>query len=226
MLFWIAILTGALFTWLAVRMGFYEMWALLFNLIVSIYLSIFLAPLVADSIPMPGRASWCLALSMIALAGGCFALLHGLSWVFLTGQFKVRFPSLFDVVFSGVLGFVTGFLILSFAALTLSTTPLVQRKIVSTLGLGRQGQRANVAGIAYCCDLVHRVAGFGDASTTQGAIARLFDTSDRLSESDKVSPDPNEPNAANAPQPQPPETKEAKPPMRLHRRTLPADALN
>ncbi len=225
MLFWIAILTGALFVWLAVRMGFYEMWALLFNLIVSIYVSIFLAPLVAESVPMPGSASWCLALSMLVLAGGCFALLHGLSWVFLTGQFKIRFPNLFDVVFSGALGFVAGFLILSFAALIVSTTPLVQSKIVSTLGMSRKDQQANVAGIAYCCDLIHRVVGFGDDSATQAAITKLFNTGDRLTASDKTPLEPNDVNAANPPQIRPSETGEAKPPGRLQRRTLPPDAM-
>ena len=225
MVFWIAILAGALFIWLAVQMGFYETWALLFNIIISIYVSIFLTPAVTRFVPMPGGASWCTALSMLVLAGGCFAVLHGLSWVFLTGQFSIRFPSVFDVVFSGILGFVAGFLVLSFVALALSTTPLAQHKIVSTLGLGRQGQQANIAGIARCCDLIHSVAGFEDTGTTEAAVARLLETSDRLAADDKVRPDPNEPNAVDAPQPQPVETKAEKKPSRLQRRSLPADSL-
>jgi hypothetical protein len=229
MVFWIAILTGALFIWLAVRMGFYETWALLFNILVSIYVAIFLAPVVAEFIPMPGKASWCTALSMLVLGGGCFAILHGLSWVFLTGQFSIRFPSLFDVVLSGLLGFVAGFLVLSFAALIVSTTPLARNEIVGTLGMDRQGQQANIAGIAHCCDLIHRAAGFADGFTTQKAVTRLLETTDRLSANDKtpLAPnEPNEPNVVNPPQPQPSETKEARPPGRLHRRTLPAESLD
>jgi len=225
MVFWIAILTGALFIWLAVRMGFYETWAMLFNILVSIYVAIFLAPVVAEFVPMPGKASWCVALSMLVLGGGCFAILHGLSWVFLTGQFNIRFPGLFDVVLSGLLGFIAGFLVLSFAALMVSTTPLAQNKIVSTLGVTREGQRANIAGIAYCCDLVHRFAGFGDGSTTEIAVARLLDTSDHLSASDTAPPEPTEPNAANPPQPQPSQAEEPKPRGGLHRRTLPTDVV-
>lgn len=225
MVFWIAILTGALFVWLAVRMGFYETWALLFNILVAIYVSIFLAPAVARFVPMPGGASWCTALSMLVLAGGSFAILHGLSWVFLTGQFSVRFPSLFDVVFSGILGFVAGFLILSFAALALSTTPLAEHKIVTTLGLGRQGQKANVVGISRCCDLIHSVAGFADSGTTQAAVERLLETSDRLTASDKIRLDPNDPNAADTPQPPPPEPKDEQKPTRFHRRSIPDTSL-
>ena len=227
MVFWIAILAGVLFAWLAVRMGFYETWVLLFNIVVSIYIAIFLAPVVADFVPMPGRASWCMSLSMLVLAGGSFALLHGLSWVFLTGQFRGRFPSLFDVLFSGLLGFVAGFLILSFATLALSTTPLVQHRILRTLGLGRKDQGANIACVAQCCDLVHRVAGFDDGSTTQTAVTRLLNTSDRLTAQDSATPrlgGPADPNAPNKPPPQPPTPRENKPPAGLQRRTLPADA--
>jgi hypothetical protein len=225
MVFWIAVLIGALFVWLAVRIGFYETWVLLFNIVVSIYVSIFLAPIVARFVPMPGGASWCTALSMVVLAGGSFAILHGLSWVFLTGQFSVRFPSLFDVVFSGLLGFTAGFLILSFAALALSTTPLAKHKIVTTMGLGRESQGANVAGIARCCDLIHSVAGFADSGTTEAAVERLLQTSDDLAANDKPQPDPNDPNQAATHQPQPRETREPGPPAGLHRRSIP-DPLN
>jgi hypothetical protein len=221
MVFWIAVLTGALFVWLAVRRGFYETWALLFNLIVSIYVSVFLAPAVARFVPMPGGAAWCTALSMLVLAGGTFAILHGLSWVFLTGQFSVRFPSLFDVVFSGILGFAAGFLILSFAALALSTTPLAQHKFVTTLGLGRDGQKANVVGIARCCDLIHSVAGFADSGTSHAAIAKLLETSDELAANDEPRPEPNEPHSPPAQPPQPPEDKGSRPPAGLQRRSLP-----
>ncbi|MGE5293425.1 MAG: CvpA family protein [Solirubrobacterales bacterium] len=224
MIFWIAILTGALFVWLAVRRGFYETWALLFNVIVAIYVAIFLAPAMARFVPMPGGAAWCMALSMFVLAGGVFALLHGVSWVFLTGQFSVRFPSVFDVIFSGLLGFVAGFLILSFVALTLSTTPLAQHKIVTTLGLGRQGQTANVVSLSRCCDLIHSRVGFAGSGTTQTAVERLLQTSDELTTSDKPAPtDPNEPNATTPPQPQPQPSKKESPklPGGLQRRSIP-----
>ena len=35
--------------------------------------------------------------------GEHLALLHGLSYVFLTGQFNIPFPRIFDIVLSGVL---------------------------------------------------------------------------------------------------------------------------
>lgn len=226
MIFWIAILAGALFAWVAVRIGFYETWALLFNIIISVYVSIFLAPTVAQFVSSPGEGSWSTALSMFVLAGGCFAILHGLSYVFLTGQFSVKFPALFDVVFSGILGFVAGFLILSFAALALATTPLSENKLVSTLGLGRNGQQANIAGIARCCDLIHSVAGFADAGTTQTAVARLLEMSDRLTTEEKSLTDNDESSATNPPQAQPHQPTDDTTETHPRRRTVPAEPPN
>jgi hypothetical protein len=199
MMFWIAILGGALFIWLAVRMGFYETWVLFLNTLVSIYVSVFLTPLLAEYVPAPGGApSYQVALCMIVLAGGCFALLQGLSYVFLTGQFHIPFPRVFDIVFSGALGFLAGFLMLSFVGLVLTTTPLAEHKIVGVFGLGALPQQArgpqaqnaalgnpNLACITRCCDVIHSFAGFHDAgNTTQAAVQKLM-------EAPRVSPAPN-----------------------------------
>ncbi len=195
MMFWIAILAGALFVWLAVRLGFYETWALFFNIVVSIYVSVFLTPILAEFARASGGASsYHTALCMIVLAGGCFALLQGLSFVFLTGQFHIPFPRVFDVVFSGMVGFVTGFLVLSFIALVLTTTPLASHKIVGVLGLSRQSQPANLVCITRCCDVIHFFAGSDDdGDTPQAALQRLLQTN-------TVHPGPrNRPPDANQP---------------------------
>jgi len=198
MVFWIAILAGILFVWLAVRLGFYATWVLLFNIVISIYVAIFLTPLIVSFAPAAGQvASYGAALSMLVLAGGCFALLHGLSYVFLTGQFNIAFPRIFDIVLSGVLGFAAGFLILSFAAIVLTTTPLAQQEIVSSIGFNEQSQRANISCVARCCDLVHAIAGFeGGKEATGTAIHRLLDVQrDLSSQRQEPKPDANEPPA-------------------------------
>ncbi len=192
MVFWVAILVGALFVWLAVRMGFYETWVLLFNVIISMYIAIFLAPIVSELAPAPsGASSYGTALSMVLLAGGCFAVLHGLSYVFLTGQFSIPFPRMLDIVFSGILGFVAGFLVLSFLALVLATTPLADNSVVAGIGLGGSSQRTNISCIARCCDLIHSFAGPGDR-TTRAAVQQLLDSGSRQSGEDGPA-DTNEP---------------------------------
>jgi hypothetical protein len=190
MVFWIAILVGVLFVWLAIRMGFYETWVLFFNAVISIYLSVFLTPILIEWVPAPGAApSYHVALCMILLAGGSFAVLHGLSFIFLTSQYHIPFPRVFDSLLSGMLGFATGFLVFSFLGLVLTTTPLAENKIVGTLGLGRPSQPAkdaqtrtaafkspNLSCLTRCCDLIHSFAGFHDPGiTSQAAVQELMD---------------------------------------------------
>lgn len=202
MVFWIAILVGGLFVWLAVRMGFYETWILCFNIIMSMYLGIFLAPTVVEFAPGTGGLSaYGTALSMAVLAGGCFAILQGLSFVFLTGQFSIPFPRVFDIVLSGLLGFLSGFLILSFLALVLTTTPLAKHEMVSGVGLNKQSQRATLSTVAWCCDLIHSVAApeAGD-QTTKAAVDQLLEPHRIPGEVDgSDEPDPNEPPVVRRP---------------------------
>ncbi len=202
MMFWIAILAGALFVWLAVRIGFYETWVLFFNVLVSIYVSMFLTPLLARLVPTAGGASsYHTALCMIVLAGGCFALLQGLSFVFFTGQFHIPFPRVFDVLFSGILGFVVGFLVLSFIALAMTTTPLTNHKIVGVFGLGRQSQSANLVCLTRCCDLVHFFAASdNNDGGPQAALQRLLQMKTAAPASSVTAREANEPPASRPPQ--------------------------
>jgi hypothetical protein len=203
MVFWIAILVGAVFVWLAVRMGFYQSWGLLFNIVISIYLAIFLAPLVADWAPTTGGgAGYGIMLSLIALAGGCFAILYGLSYVFLTGQFSIPFPKVLDILVAGSFGFLSGFLIWSFVALVVTASPLAQHKVLSTLGFNRQAQKANIACMAWCCDVVHSVARFEPAeNATVKAIDHLIEKAESVSQS--AGDEPNGAPQAAVPAPSP-----------------------
>ena len=193
MVFWIANLVGGVLVWVAVRLGFYQTWVLCFNTIVSVYLAIFLAPIVVEFAPGTGGfSSYCMALSMAVLAGGCFAILQGLSFVFLTGQFSIPFPQVFDIVLSGLLGFLAGFLVLSFVALVITTTPLAEHGMVSGVGLNKQSQQTNLSTIAWCCDLVHSFAPpEAEDKATQAAVERLLEA--RRTTDENEGPDPNGP---------------------------------
>lgn len=162
--------------WLAVCLGFFQTWSLLFSIVISIYLAIFLAPNVAEFAPATDAISpYCTALSMTVVAAGCFAILYGLSYVFLTAQYKISFPGIIDIVLAGAMGFLTGFLLLSFAALILTVTPLAENNLAKGMGLNRESEQANIACVAWCCDLVHSVAGADrDESATTAAIEGLL----------------------------------------------------
>lgn len=206
MVFWVAILIGVLFAWLAVRLGFYETWILSFNIVVSIYVAIFLAPLVLDFAPATGLgAAYGTALSLLVLAGGCFAILQGMSYVFLTGQFKIPFPRAFDILVAGLLGFGAGFLVLSFVALILTTTPLAEHEIVSTIGFSRESQSPNITCIVRCCNVVDAVVSGGSGNRgAAAAVRRLFEASGTRTGRAEGPADVNEPPAPLRPPAQPP----------------------
>ena len=175
MLFWIGILVGAAVTYMAVKMGFYETWVLLFNLTVAIYLGIFLRPLIADLVPAAGDTDFGCALTLLAVAGGVFAILHGLSFVFLTGQFKVPFPKIFDVVFSGILGFLAGLLIWSFASLLICVSPLAQESAIEKIGFSAASYDSEY--LAWWCDLIHNFTASENAVTCKQAISDALKSS-------------------------------------------------
>lgn len=177
MVFWAGILVGGVFIWFAVKIGFYEMWAMLFNIVISIYVAIFLTPVILDIVPGAGDISFCNAFAMAVLAIGTFFILYGITYVFLTGQFNVSFPKIFDILFTGILGFLAGFLVLSFAALVITITPISQNRFVKQVGFNRQSQQANITYICWWCDLVNSIVSSPDTKiTSEQAIEQLLNS--------------------------------------------------
>ncbi len=79
MVFWIGILFGCLFVWLAVKKGFYETWILLFNIIIAVYLAVFLGPVIANVVPVARGSAYNNALCMMIPGVGAFLILYGIS---------------------------------------------------------------------------------------------------------------------------------------------------
>ncbi len=175
MVFWLGILSGGLFIWFAMKIGFYEMLAMFFNIVISIYVAIFLGPVILDIIPEASDISFCNAFAIVVLAIGTFFILYGITYVFLTGQFKVSFPKSFDILLAGILGFLAGFLVLSFAALVITITPISQNRFVKQVGLNRNSQQANISYICWWCDLVNSIVSSPDTKiTSKQAVEHLL----------------------------------------------------
>jgi len=175
MVFWLGILSGGLFTWFAIKIGFYEMWAMLFNIVISVYVAIFLAPVILNIIPEAGDIPSSQAIALTVLGAGTFCILFGITYVFLTGQFKVSFPKSFDILFAGLLGFLAGFLVLSFAALVITITPISQNRFVRQVGFNRNSQQANISYVCWWCDLVNSIVSSPDTKiTSKQAVEHLL----------------------------------------------------
>ena len=209
MVFWLGILTGGLFIWFAIRIGFYEMLAMFFNIVISVYVAIFLSPVILEIVPEAGDIPCCNALALAVLAAGTFFILYGITYVFLTGQFKVSFPKLFDILFTGVLGFLAGFLVLSFAALVITITPISQNRFVKQIGFNRNSQQANISYICWWCDLVNSMVYSPDTKiTSKQAVEHLLnDTQSKTPEKEAgqttisapVEPEDSNENQPNSP---------------------------
>jgi hypothetical protein len=162
MVFWAGILAAAFFAWLAVKIGFYETWTMLFNIVISIYLSVFLTPAITTMVPAAGDTAYGNALTLITVAVGAFLILHGVSYSFLTSRFSIWFPRPVDNVGSGLLGFLGGLLIWSFVTLVISVSPLSQSGFAQDIGLKSTVEQTSVPYIAWWCDIVNAVVATDD----------------------------------------------------------------
>ncbi len=156
MAFWVGILVGGFFAWIAMKLRFYQTWCLVFNIVISIYLAIYLRPVII-SIPMVGDMPYSNVLTMVTVALGCFLILHGISYTFLTGQFSISFPKVFDILGTGFLGFLTGYFVWSFLALLIYITPISRNSFVKGVGFTDQFKQTSVSYICRAFNLVNRI---------------------------------------------------------------------
>jgi hypothetical protein len=200
MVVWIGILVGALFAWFAVKTGFYETWAMLFNIIISVYLGIFLGPVLVDIVPGAADTPYSSILAMLSSAIAAFLILHCISYTFLTGQFSVTFPSIFNSLGAAFLGFLAGFLVWSFATVLICISPISQNSFVRGLGFGGASQQTNLSNLSWWCNLVHKAAASGNGKIScEEQIARLLKKAEKKKGTETGRPsEPNDPAGASS----------------------------
>ena len=157
MVFWAGILVAALFARLAIKIGFYETWAMLFNIAVSVYLGISLRPILIELVPSAGDTPYGSTLTIFGIAIGAFLILHGISFVFFTGQFSVSLPNVLNIIGAGFLGFVAGFLVWGFVSFMVSTTPIFESAYMKQLDLGSQIRQTSVPVVCWWCSFVNKI---------------------------------------------------------------------
>ena len=211
MAFWFGLLAAGLFAWFAIGIGFYELWVMLFNIVLSIYLAIFLRPIIVN-IPAVGDAPYSDPLTMIAIAVASFSILHGISYTFITSQFKVSFPRIFNTLGAGFLGFLAGFLVWNFVSFLIFITLISQsqKAFVREIGFNDEFQQSNVSVICWWCDLVNRLSRQDNEITSEEAISELLkSTEPELQVEPAEQAEPNDVEAGVSEQEQfglPPET--------------------
>jgi uncharacterized membrane protein required for colicin V production len=153
MLLLAGILVGGLCVWFAIKIGFYETWAMLFNIVIAIYIALFLAQPIVNFLPEEtGNIPCCEALTLLIVAVGSFLILYGITYILFTSQFCVNFPKIFDILFAGLLGFFGGFLILSFAALIICLTPFGKYAAIN-----KESVKNNMKSTYWLFDGIHSI---------------------------------------------------------------------
>jgi len=133
--FWLSILIAVLFAYSTIKLGFYHAWTMLFNLLVAVYIAVRIGPVLEDFFPAATNGQYGKAISLLATGTGTFLILQGIAYILLIGQFEVAFPRTVNTLGSGLMGFLAGFTICSFATLVICTTPFSQQQYVKEIGL-------------------------------------------------------------------------------------------
>ena len=174
MLLLTGILVGGFCVWFAIKIGFYETWAMLFNVVIAIYISIYLARPIVDFLPEEtGNIPCCEALTVLIMAVGSFLILYGITYILFTSQFKVPFPKIFDILVAGLLGFFGGFLLLSFAALIICLTPFGKYATIN-----KESVQNNMNSTYWLFDGIHSIVSWPqDELESHDVIEQLLNTS-------------------------------------------------
>ena len=199
MVFWAGILVAALFARMAIKMGFYETWAMLFNIAVSVYLGVSLRPILVELVPSAaGNTPYGSALTIFGIAIGAFLILHGISFVFFTGQFSVSLPKVLNIIGAGFLGFIAGFLAWSFVSFLVSTTPIFESAYMKQLDLGSQIRQTSVPVVCWWCSFVNKiVSSKANGDTIKQELNGLIKTTEKNKRS--VITEPNDTDETNEP---------------------------
>ncbi|AQT68194.1 hypothetical protein STSP2_01349 [Anaerohalosphaera lusitana] len=143
MIFWLLLITALATAYLCLKnMNFYSMWQISFNLAVSIYLAIISAPLIVNLLRDQEKAlPYNLAACMLLIAILSFVVLHIISTAVLGWRIEVTLPAFFETLGVGALGFISGYLIISFLLFTFCIMPITRKPCMDFLN-GTKGPKA------------------------------------------------------------------------------------
>jgi hypothetical protein len=128
-----AIAMGVVFAVCGYRWGFYTIWAMLFNLLISIYLGVMLSPTVAGFLPtlFPAAARqsegsfWYVYAAIVAgVAMVSFIILQITATAYFTGTFNISLPKLIEKLGSLFIGFVAGYALWGFICFLILIMPI------------------------------------------------------------------------------------------------------
>jgi len=148
MVFWVAVIVGGTFAYMGIKKGLFMTWAVLFNVLVSIYIGVMLTPVIIKII-ISGSGSneyhyYNCAGSLAIVSAIIFVLLQTIVINLVIETFQVTLPKVFSRIFSGILGFLAGYLVCGFVffAVSVAVTPLKRPLIEGLVNHCRFGENS------------------------------------------------------------------------------------
>ena len=154
MVFWFTVLVGIIAAWWGRKMRFYSAWALLFNILVSMYLGVMLTGAVIGMITDQSVSYYHCAAGVAGIAIIVFIILHIFTTTVLIADVEIRFPRMFDGVGSTILVFLSGYLVCNFVILVICIMPFTKKPAVENFIEQADLTAVAVPSVAAACDFV------------------------------------------------------------------------
>lgn len=167
---------------------------MLFNILIAVYLAVHLSGAVEALLPSNNQYYGTLAVLLTGVF--VYLLLHGISYIFLIGQFEVTFPRILNNAGAGTLGFLAGLLVWSFITLVICTTPFCENKFVKDIGFGsktfEEGKMQPY--LLWWCGLVDKFAAGDNSDNTRQVLKDILTISEKHTTGKKLHETTTTPN--------------------------------
>jgi uncharacterized membrane protein required for colicin V production len=193
----IIIAAALVFALIGYRKTFYPGWAVLFNLLIAVYISIMSAPQIVDKFPdvrtYLGNYTYSAAILIIAVV--IFIVLQAFAFRFFTAVSIVSFPKLLNSLGAAVLGFLTGSVIAGFLLFLINITPLADNSTVRSFTQDKQMPDPKNGVVLVSCDFIHNISLQPDPTAIEKQMESILENWRKLvTEANTKTPAKSEPN--------------------------------
>ena len=172
----ITIIVGILFALLGMKKTFYPMWALLFNVLLAIYLAVMLTPIIIDKFKIiDSFGNYSYALCLLSIAVAVFAVAQLLTFRFLTAVYCVSFPAILNNAGAAILGFLTGFAVANFIIFIITITPITGNPSLDKLSKDAQSYGNVDSYLISTCKVINKLSLQCDKKAPQKAVAGIIE---------------------------------------------------
>ena len=156
----IIIAAALVFAFIGYRKTFYPGWAVLFNLLIAVYISIMSAPQIVDKFPVVRTYldNYTYSAAILIIAAVIFIVLQSFAFRFFTAVSIVSFPKLLNSLGAAILGFLTGSAIAGFLFFLINISPLADNSTVRSFTQDKQAPDRSNGVVLVSCDFIHSIS--------------------------------------------------------------------